>query len=54
MKKNQSIKCNVQTCQYNDCNWQECTLAQIKVSCTCNENKCSKKIETICDNFKEK
>lgn len=50
---NKSIKCNVESCEYNDYENEYCTLDEIKVSCTCNScNACKK--ETICDSFKER
>lgn len=50
---NKSIKCDVESCEYNDCNSCYCTLNEIKVSCNCKPNNAHKK-ETICDSFKEK
>lgn len=49
---NNSIKCNVYNCKYQNCDC--CTLDKIQVSCTCNNDECSCKKETICDSFKEK
>ena len=50
---NKSIKCNVESCEYNDYENEYCTLDEIKVSCTCNScNACKK--ETICDSLKER
>ncbi len=51
--KNNSIKCDVESCEYNDSNENCCTLKEIKVSCNC-EPDCARKKETICDSFKEK
>lgn len=50
---NKSIKCDVKSCEYNDCDNCYCTLNEIKVSCNCKPNDACKK-ETICDSFKEK
>jgi len=54
MKKanNQTIKCNVESCKFNDCN-NNCELNGIQVSCTCDENKANKD-ETICESFKKR
>ena len=55
MKKiNQIIKCNVSNCKYNNDSEYLCTLDKIDVSCTCNEEKCHTKNETICNSFHEK
>lgn len=53
-KINQTIKCDVQNCKYNDDVDCLCTLNKIDVSCTCNKNACNDKKETICNSFKEK
>lgn len=50
----QTIRCNVSSCKYNDCDCNMCNLNEIDVSCSCNKNKCSSKKETICNSFKEK
>lgn len=52
MKKNLSIKCEVLNCKYQL--YDSCTLDNIKISCTCNNEKCSNKTETVCDSFKRK
>lgn len=50
---NKSIKCDVESCKYNDSTDKYCTLNEIKISCTCNNcNACKK--ETICDSFKQR
>lgn len=53
MEDNKSIKCDVNSCLYNDTACAYCTLDEIKVSCNANHNSANKK-ETICDSFKEK
>lgn len=53
-KDNQTIKCNVISCKYNDDTNYLCNLKSIDVSCTCNQNKCKNKSETICNSFKER
>ena len=52
MDENKSIKCNVESCEYN-CNNKYCTLNEIKVSCNCNPKNAGKN-ETICESFSEK
>lgn len=49
---NKSIKCDVESCKYNNSSDNYCTLNEIKVSATCNGCDAKKK-ETICDSFKE-
>ena len=51
---NQKIKCDVESCKYNDCGKKLCCLDKINVSCTCDCDSCNSKIETICDSFEEK
>ena len=47
MDKNQKINCTVNSCKYNDCDTEECTLKQIIVepiqdceTCTPDESMC--------------
>lgn len=51
---NQTIKCDVSNCKYNNDVEYLCTLEKIDVSCTCNKEKCHTKTETICKSFQEK
>lgn len=53
MKTNPSIKCDVETCTYNDCKTKYCKLKEIKVSCNCNNNEVNNKDETICNSYKK-
>lgn len=55
MKKNQKINCNVESCEFNDCQCHECTLKSIEVSCDCGCQKedVTEKSETICSSFKK-
>ena len=46
-KNNQTIKCNVNNCKFNDDTDGLCTLKEIDVSCTCNKEECKNKKETI-------
>ena len=50
-KKNQKIKCNVETCKHNDCEQELCQLSEIKVGCGCDDTNC--KDDTICVSFEE-
>lgn len=50
---NKSIKCDVESCKYNDNTEKYCTLNEIKVSSTCDSCSACKK-ETICDSFEER
>lgn len=52
MDNNKSIKCDVESCKYNNASDKYCTLNEIKVSATCDGCDAKKK-ETICDSFKE-
>ena len=55
MKKlNQTIKCNVFNCKYNNNPKYLCTLNEIDISSACNENTCNNKKETICNSFIKK
>ena len=58
MKKNnnnnQTIKCDVESCKYNNTDNYECELDEIKVSCNCANDDCTCSEETICDSFEEK
>ena len=52
--KNQKIKCDVDSCKFNNSEEQKCDLEEIKVSSTCDNNDCKCTEETICDSFEEK
>jgi len=49
-KTAKNIKCDVDSCMYNDHSNENCTLDEIKVSCECN-NEVTNKKETICNSF---
>ncbi len=53
-EKSQKIKCNVESCKYNNEKNCLCNLDSIDVTCTCNKCECKNKVETICNSFKEK
>ena len=48
------INCNVVNCKFNDDEEYLCCLDDIEISCTCNNEKCKNKKETICNSFHEK
>ena len=48
------INCNVVNCKFNDDKEYLCCLDDIEISCTCNNEKCKNKKETICNSFEEK
>ena len=52
MDNNKSIKCDVESCKYNNASDKYCTLNEIKVSATCSGCNAKKK-QTICDSFKK-
>lgn len=49
-KNNQTIKCNVSSCRYNEDNCM-CTLDEIKVGCECGCHPTSAR-QTVCDSYK--
>ena len=51
MKKNNSIKCDVETCIYNNKKENYCKLSEIKISCNCCGDEVTSKDETICGSF---
>ncbi len=50
-KKDPKIKCNVDSCQHNNCEEGICDLETISVSCTCNNDECCDCKETVCESF---
>lgn len=52
MNKDTKVKCDVESCKYNDCNC--CNLEVLDISCTCNGCDCSDIEETICRSFSKK
>ena len=50
MKKKQTIKCDVHTCEYCNCDCDMCNLEEIKVKNQ--KNEAQNKDETICSNYK--
>lgn len=49
-KENQTIKCNVESCEYQDCD--SCTLNEIQVGCNCGCTEATSDQETLCKSFK--
>lgn len=49
-KGNECINCNVASCNYNN-EKGKCTLSNVQIGCTCNENSCSDTYDTICNSF---
>ena len=52
MKKETKVKCDVKSCKYNDEKY--CGLDELDISCTCDNDKCNCKEETICKSFDKK
>lgn len=52
--KKQTIKCDVESCKYNNTEDRACELDEILVSCTCDYDDCQCTDETICDSFEER
>lgn len=51
MEKSQKINCTVRSCEYNNCNENECTLKQIKVTPTIG-NETKEPDESMCSSYK--
>lgn len=52
-KSNFNIKCDVESCDYNNCEEGTCQLEEIHISCSCDNDKCHNTDETICQSFEE-
>lgn len=50
-KKENKIKCDVDSCTYNNTDDKCCELDSIKISCTCKNDECECCEETICQSF---
>lgn len=48
---NEKIKCDVESCKYNNNEENYCELDSIQVSCVCDESECEDCNETICASF---
>ena len=54
MSKNKSkIKCDVSSCENNNCEEGTCQLKEVCISCSCDNDDCHEICETICQSFKE-
>lgn len=51
-KVNTKIKCDVESCEHNNCDEGYCELDEIKVGCTCDNDECEATEETVCESFK--
>ena len=53
-KSNSNIKCDVVSCENNNCEEGTCILKSITISCVCNNGNCKCTEETICKDFEKK
>lgn len=51
MDKNQRIKCEVQSCKFQDKTNNYCDLSEIEVGCDCNKKEAKNIGATICKSF---
>ena len=51
MKNNQTIKCKVESCKFQDNSCDCCTLDEIHVGCSCGCDEATKDKETFCKSF---
>lgn len=52
MSKETNVRCDVESCQHNQCNC--CDLEDLNISCTCDGWDCQTEKETICSSFQKK
>lgn len=50
-KCNSSIKCDVESCKYQDKDKECCTLDEIQVACTCDNDECDCSNDTVCASY---
>ena len=50
-KSNSNIKCDVASCDHNNCEEGTCQLDKVDISCSCENDKCMDSCETICQSF---
>ena len=50
-KKKGTIKCDVEECKYNDIKEERCSLDEIKVTSSSDNNECVDTEDTSCDSF---
>lgn len=53
VKSNSNIKCDVASCENNNCEEGTCQLEEVCISCSCDNDKCHDTGETICQSFVE-
>ena len=53
MKKQNNIKCDVSSCNYNNCEEGTCKLKEVHISCNCDKDNCHDSLETVCQSFIE-
>ena len=53
LKSNSNIKCDVASCDHNNCEEGTCQLEEVCISCSCDNDKCCDTSETICQSFEE-
>jgi len=51
MKKETKVKCEVKNCKHNE--EKQCDLDELDISCTCDNENCEDKKETICKSFEK-
>lgn len=50
-KSNSNIKCDVVTCDHNNCEEGTCRLDEVEISCSCASDECADCTETVCQSF---
>ena len=50
---NYNIKCDVASCDFNNCEEGTCQLEKVHIGCSCDNDKCYDMNETICQSFKD-
>ena len=53
VKSNSNIKCDVASCENNNCEEGTCQLEKVHIGCSCDNDKCYDMNETICQSFKD-
>ena len=51
VESNSNIKCDVSSCNFNNCEEGTCQLEEVCISCSCDNDKCCDIAETICQSF---
>ena len=50
-KSNSNIKCDVVSCDHNNCEEGTCQLDEVEISCSCDNDECVDCAETVCQSF---